>query len=89
MTYKYDTPLPLHANITADQQQELMRGGKLNVLQNNVIDCWNKLVKHAQIGKCTCNIDMKGTVNILNACVTGRHLKEEYDLSLKYFQEYK
>jgi hypothetical protein len=87
MTYKYG--VPLHENTTPEQQAQLLKGGKLNVLQNNVTDCWNKLVKHAQEGKCTCNIDMKGTVSILKACVTGRNLKEEYDLSLKYFQEYK
>lgn len=87
MTYKFDCPL--HENISAEQQQEIMRGGKLASLQNDARQRWNKLVEHAQKGMCTCHIGQIGEVNILNACVTGRHLKEEYDLSLKYLQEYK
>ena len=87
MSYKYDTPL--HENTTPEQQLEMSRGGKLNVLMANTTGIWKKLVKHAQDGKCTCNIDLKGHINILNACVTGRHLKEEYDLSYQFLQEYK
>lgn len=87
MMYKFNTPD--HENISVEQQQELIKGGKLNVLQSNARDNWKKLVAHAQTGNCTCNVGLIGEVNILNACVTGRHLKEEYDLSIKYFQEYK
>ena len=87
MSYKYDTPL--HENISTEQQAEMLQGGKLNVLLANVTDRWNKLVKHAQDGNCTCNADMQGHVHILNACVSGRNLKEEYDLSYKLLQEYK
>lgn len=87
MTYKYNCPL--HENLSAEQQQEIIRGGKLASLQNDTRQRWNKLVEHAQKGMCTCHIGRIGEVNILNACVTGRNLKEEYENSYKILQEFK
>jgi hypothetical protein len=87
MTYKFNCPD--HENVTAEQQLELMRGGKMKSLQNDARQRWNKLVEHAQSGNCTCHIGQIGEVNILSACVTGRNLKEEYENSYKLLQEYK
>lgn len=87
MTYKYNCPL--HENLSAEQQQEMIREGKLASLQNDARQRWNKLAEHAQTGMCTCHIGQIGEVNILNACVTGRNLKEEYENSYKILQEYK
>lgn len=42
-----------------------------------------KLIEHAQNGKCTCNIGKNGAINVLNACVVGRKLTEEYKNFLK------
>jgi hypothetical protein len=86
MIYKYS--IPLHENTTLEQQQEMLRGSKLNVLQANSKCNWNKLVAHAQSGNCTCNVGVIGEVNILSACVAGRNLKEEYDNSLKILHDY-
>lgn len=52
--------------------------GRLRLAEEHARACWDKLVEHAQGGRCTCHLGAHGSVHVLNACYTGRMLQDEY-----------
>ena len=52
--------------------------GALAVAQAHARACWDRTIEHAEAGRCTCHIDMDGSVHTFHGCVTGRMLSEEY-----------
>lgn len=74
MTYKFDTPI-----------NELT--GMSRVRAENALSIWGKLISHGMIGKCNCHLDSNGEVHIIEGCVTGRHLYEEYQLAINLVKD--
>jgi hypothetical protein len=68
-------------------ESPLTTTGRLRVAQERARACWNVLVKHCEAGRCTCNLGVCGSVNILNACVVGRMLSDEYIIAKARVQE--
>lgn len=69
MTYKFNVPI-----------NELT--GIPRVRAERALSIWGKLLAHSMIGKCNCHLDSNGEVHIIEGCVTGRHLYEEYQLAV-------
>lgn len=65
--YKFNVPYPISEEEKAIDRE---RKEKLDSLRN-----------HALTGKCTCHVDDKGDIHILNGCVEGRRLFEDYEQS--------
>lgn len=57
--------------------------GMARIRQEHAKACWNSLLKHCQVGPCTCNIDHNGILHILEGCLDGRHAYEEYKIAFK------
>lgn len=47
----------------------------------HAMSCWLVLVRHCEAGRCTCHIGAGGSVHVLNGCVTGRMLFDEYKIA--------
>lgn len=66
------------AAVVAGPQAEPMSVGRLRVAEEHARACWQRLVEHAQGGRCTCHLGVGGSVHVLAGCVTGRMLHDEY-----------
>jgi len=66
------------AAVVAGPQAEPTTVGRLRVAEEHARACWQRLVEHAQGGRCTCHLGVGGSVHVLAGCVTGRMLHEEY-----------
>jgi hypothetical protein len=51
---------------------------ELRVAHRDALHCWRLLEIHANEGRCNCHQSEDGSIHILNACVTGRMLNDEY-----------
>ena len=64
--------------VVAGPPEEPMSVGRLRVAEEHAHTCWQRLIEHAQGGRCTCHLGIGGSVHVLAGCVTGRMLYEEY-----------
>lgn len=58
-----------------------MSAGQLAVAKAHAVACWNLVAQHCQQGRCTCHLDVGGSVHIIQGCVTGRMLNDEYAIA--------
>ena len=64
--------------VVAGPTAESSSTGRLRVAEEHARACWSRLVEHAQQGRCTCHLGVGGSVRVLDGCVTGRMLHDEY-----------
>lgn len=75
------------AAVVAGPQAEPMSVGRLRVAEEHAHTCWQRLVEHAQGGRCTCHLGIGGSVHVLAGCYTGRVLHDEYWIAAERVRE--
>lgn len=58
--------------------QPITKDQELPAAHTHARVCWDRLVEHCRIGRCTCSLKDGWEIDVLNACYTGRTLVQEY-----------